>query len=88
MENVLLIRELEEAPYYELVEILRFEVGRRYVYRLVAEREYFVHVVALREATYVEFWHPSHAAPLLVFKVSDREELARVLLLLKSLVSR
>lgn len=88
MESVLLIREFEKEPY-ELVEVLRFERGRRYIYRLAAGgREYFVHVVALREAVYVEFWHPGYAVPLLVFHVSSGEELSRVLILLQSLLSR
>jgi hypothetical protein len=88
VESVLLIREFEKEPY-ELVEVLRFERGRRYIYRLAAGgREYFVHVVALREAVYVEFWHPGYAVPLLVFHVSSGEELSRVLILLQSLLSR
>ena len=55
--DILLVREFEAG--YELVDILRFEQGRRYIYRLVGDREYFVHVVALKSATYVEFWHPN-----------------------------
>jgi hypothetical protein len=89
VESVLLIREFEKEPAYELVEVLRFERGRRYVYRLaVGEREYFVHVVTLRESAYVEFWHPGYATPILVFHVSSREELSRVLILLRSLLGR
>jgi hypothetical protein len=89
VESVLLIREFEKEPAYELVEVLRFERGRRYVYRLAAgEREYFVHVVALRESAYVEFWHPGYAVPILVFQVSSGEELSRVLILLRSLLGR
>jgi hypothetical protein len=89
VESVLLIRELEKEPAYELVEVLRFERGRRYIYRLaVGEREYFVHVVTLRESAYVEFWHPGYAVPILVFHVSSGEELSRVLILLRSLLGR
>lgn len=89
MEGVLLIRELEKEPVYELVEVLRFERGRRYVYRLSAgDREYFVHIVTLREAVYVEFWHPGYAVPLLVFRIASEEELSRILVLLRSLVGR
>ncbi|GEM_PF-929938 len=89
MESILLIRELEKEPVYELVEVLRFERGRRYVYKLSAgDKEYFVHVVTLREAVYVEFWHPGYAVPLLVFRVASGEELSRILILLRSLVGR
>jgi hypothetical protein len=89
VESVLLIREFEKEPVYELVEVLRFERGRRYVYRLATgEREYFVHVVTLRESAYVEFWHPGYAVPILVFHVSSGEELSRVLILLRSLLGR
>ncbi|WP_148682424.1 hypothetical protein [Pyrobaculum neutrophilum] len=87
MEGVLLIRELEGAPY-ELVDILRFEKGRRYIYKLPAgDREYYIHVVSLRDAVYVELWHPSYAVPLLVFRVSDRDEMSRLFILLKSLAA-
>ncbi len=89
MESILLIRELEKELVYELVEVLRFERGRRYVYKLFAgNKEYFVHVVTLREAVYVEFWHPGYAVPLLVFRVASGEELSRILILLRSLVGR
>lgn len=89
MEAVLLIREFEKEPVYELVEVLRFERGRRYIYRLVSgDREYFIHVLAFVDGTYVEFWHPGYAVPLLVFRVFKDEELARVLTLLRSLVGR
>ncbi|AET32785.1 MAG: hypothetical protein ACPL3C_06100 [Pyrobaculum sp.] len=88
MEAVLLIREFEREPY-ELVDVLRFERGRRYIYRLAAgDREYFIHVVAFTDVTYVEFWHPNYAVPLLVFRVLGGEELSRVLILLRSLVGR
>ncbi|MEZ0319471.1 MAG: hypothetical protein ABWK05_05725 [Pyrobaculum sp.] len=84
--DILLVREFEAG--YELVDILRFERGRRYIYRLVGDREYFIHVVAMKEATYVEFWHPNYAVPLLVFKIGSGEELSRVFVLLKALVGR
>lgn len=89
MEPVLLVREFEKEPVYELVEVLRFERGRRYVYRLVGgEREYFVHIVVFGDATYVEFWHPNYAVPLLVFRILSDEEFTRVILLLRSLLGR
>ncbi len=88
MEAVLLIREFEREPY-ELVDVLRFERGRRYIYRLASgDREYFIHVVAFADVTYVEFWHPNYAVPLLVFRVLSGEELSRILILLRSLVGR
>lgn len=81
----MLIREFEKGPY-ELVEILRFEKGRRYIYRLLAkDREYFVHIVVLGNVMYVELWHPGYAIPLLIFRISRVEELTRVFTLLKSL---
>jgi len=83
VEPVLLVREFEKEPVYELVEVLRFERGRRYVYRLVAgDREYF------NNATYVEFWHPNYAVPLLVFRILSDEEFSRVILLLRSLMGK
>jgi len=73
VEGVLLIRELEKEPVYELVEVLRFERGRRYVYRLSAgDREYFVHIVTLRETVYVEFWHPGTPCRSLCFALPAR----------------
>lgn len=86
MEYILLIREFEKEPLYELVEIIRFENGRRYIYKLSRDREHFIHVVTSRDVTYVELWHPNFAVPLLVFKVADWEELSRVLILFRSLV--
>lgn len=88
MESVLLIREFER-DYYELVDIMRFERGRRYVYRAsVGDRSLYIHVVVVGDSTYVEFWHPNFAVPLLVFRVSNRDELVRISVLLKSLVGR
>ncbi len=81
---IALLRELEKE-LYELVDIIRFDNGRRYIYRLIGEREYFVHVLSLKDATYIELWLSNFAVPLLVFKIVSMEEFSRVLILLKSL---
>lgn len=85
MDAVDVIRQLEGQAAYRLQEVLRFGGGRRYIYRLLGERGYLVHVVVFRGETYVEFWHDNFAAPLLVFRVSDGNELDRLLIFFKSL---
>ncbi|MEM1733885.1 MAG: hypothetical protein QXK71_05185 [Pyrobaculum sp.] len=88
MESLLLIREFERE-FYELVEIIRFERGRRYVYKaFTGDRTYYIHVVVIGDVVYVELWHPNFAVPLLVFRISGQEELASVLVMLKSLVGK
>lgn len=82
MEGILLVGEFERLPSLELVDVLRFEKGRRYIYRI---NDYFIHVVTIGGSTYVEFWHQNFAVPLLVYRVTSKEGLSQIYLVLRSL---
>jgi len=84
---VSLIREFEKTC--ELVESLRFERGRRYVYRLASDDcEYLVHIVSHNDNLYVEFWTPRHAVPIIVLRVSEGGDIYRTAALLRVLAGR
>lgn len=67
-ELVELVRLLESQESYKLIDVIKYENGRRYIFRSpIRDGEIYIHIVIHKGKLYLELWPQSFAIPMAVY---------------------
>nr|KJR73579.1 MAG: hypothetical protein TU35_05110 [Thermoproteus sp. AZ2] len=67
-ELAALVRAIESQESYKLVDIIKYENGRRYIFKSpMKDGEIYIHLVFHRGKLYLEIWPRSFAMPMAVY---------------------
>lgn len=67
-----LVRYLESQELYKLVEVVKYQHGRRYIFKTsIRDGEMYIHLVFYKDKAYLELWPQSFAIPLAVYDLGE-----------------